>query len=80
MYQRKVVNYTDLFGNLRLHSRAISHFISRSFYNCYDYTAFFYPGSVDELTHSRELCEAVTQAFTTNRHFLKRAEWIELCK
>lgn len=42
--------------------------------------AFFYSGSADELTYSRELGEAVTQAFTTNRHLLKRAEWIELCK
>lgn len=37
--------------------------------------AFFYSGSVDELTHSGELSEAMIQAFTTNCHLLKRTEW-----
>jgi len=75
------VTYIDLFSNLCLHNTVIPHFISKSIYNyCYYCICILLFSSIDELTHSRELAEAVTQDFATNSQLLKRAEWVELCK
>lgn len=75
--QRKVWNY--LFSNLCLHSTAIPCFISKRLYSFIIIFAFFYSGSVEELTHSRELGGAVTQVLqkiTLYSKALNRQSWI----
>lgn len=64
MQQRKLGTY--LFSNFCLHSTAIPYFIFKEdfiFIIIIIFT-FFYSGSVEELTHSRELGGAVTQGCT----------------
>lgn len=54
--------------------------IQRGFIHIIITFAFVYSGSVEELTHSRELGGAVTQVFVKNHPLLKSPKWTELNK